>query len=632
MTESMSLHQYAEAGNKEGVAQMIAAGADINVMNDWNRSPLHFAAIGGHTEIVALLLSKGAKVNCATNRGATPLNYASRSGRTECVSLLLENGADVNCCDNANNTPLHAAITNNEVKTAIALVNNYGADVNVANRDDATPLHLASQRGFLPLMIALVEKGAKADARDVKGDTPFSCIPLSAKQSGSSVELNDMSYQLFSTILEWIYKDTVSALKQPDQVDLSFALSVLIAADKLMIKPLVAQCEAYMISNLSMTSIGSVWPEMRRSQAVLARACPELSKHTAHLVVKSWNVLGVTKAVADMKPSEMVEMLKQLAIIPFDPEQQVVQPVAAPQQSTTTPKSKSSSRKSTSSSSAPKTPSSSSSSSSSSAQSTNIASPSKTPSSPPTTDAMDKKNTEICRSLYTLIYKRKGADVFWVPVDPIALGIPNYPNIIKEPMDLQTINNRMESGTYKTIKEFANDMRLMFNNALTFNMESSPIWKTSKQLLAQFNSNYQKHFPNEKVPPVYKAPSQLAAEVLQQAPEPQTPERKRKASETSTPVKVDPHKEQAPAEKATPAKAESPTLKKYTEDERKNLMEKINDLNETQLQDILDIIDPKAIKHNEDGAEIDMYEVGDANLAQLEEFINACLKKKKNDS
>jgi hypothetical protein len=37
------------------------------------------------------------------------------------------------------------------------------------------------------------------------------------------------------------------------------------------------------------------------------------------------------------------------------------------------------------------------------------------------------------------------------PVDPIALGIPEYPNVIKVPMDLFTLAQNLEEGKYSRI-------------------------------------------------------------------------------------------------------------------------------------------------------------------------------------
>ena len=41
---------------------------------------------------------------------------------------------------------------------------------------------------------------------------------------------------------------------------------------------------------------------------------------------------------------------------------------------------------------------------------------------------------------------------------------PDYYNFIKNPMDMETINNRIKSNFYKTIKKFSADVNQMFEN------------------------------------------------------------------------------------------------------------------------------------------------------------------------
>jgi hypothetical protein len=61
---------------------------------------------------------------------------------------------------------------------------------------------------------------------------------------------------------------------------------------------------------------------------------------------------------------------------------------------------------------------------------------------------------------------------FAEPIDPVALGIPTYLTIIKQPMDFKTLYNRVVQGNVTTPLQFANEIRLIFTNCLLFNQPS----------------------------------------------------------------------------------------------------------------------------------------------------------------
>ena len=52
------------------------------------------------------------------------------------------------------------------------------------------------------------------------------------------------------------------------------------------------------------------------------------------------------------------------------------------------------------------------------------------------------------------------------PVDPAELNLPDYFEIIKNPMDLGTIKKKVENNGYKLISEFGADVRLTSANAI----------------------------------------------------------------------------------------------------------------------------------------------------------------------
>jgi hypothetical protein len=65
--------------------------------------------------------------------------------------------------------------------------------------------------------------------------------------------------------------------------------------------------------------------------------------------------------------------------------------------------------------------------------------------------------------------QKKLSWAFNEPVDPVALGIPDYPAIIKHPMDLKTIEGLLLSGAITTPDEFTALCRTVFRNAFVYN-------------------------------------------------------------------------------------------------------------------------------------------------------------------
>lgn len=66
---------------------------------------------------------------------------------------------------------------------------------------------------------------------------------------------------------------------------------------------------------------------------------------------------------------------------------------------------------------------------------------------------------------------------FREPVDPEALCIPDYLEVIKKPMDMKQIKIKLDTGEYKDPWEFVDDVWLMFENAWIYNKKNSRVYK-----------------------------------------------------------------------------------------------------------------------------------------------------------
>ena len=72
------------------------------------------------------------------------------------------------------------------------------------------------------------------------------------------------------------------------------------------------------------------------------------------------------------------------------------------------------------------------------------------------------------------------------PVDPNKLGIPDYFDIIKRPMDLTSIKRKIDNGQYKDPWEYVDDVWLMFDNAWLYNRKTSRVYRCCTKLSEVF--------------------------------------------------------------------------------------------------------------------------------------------------
>lgn len=129
--------------------------------------------------------------------------------------------------------------------------------------------------------------------------------------------------------------------------------------------------------------------------------------------------------------------------------------------------------------------------------------------------------------------KIKVSAAFKEPVDPVALNIPQYPELVKNPMDLGTMENKLKEGRYTHVREFMEDLDLIVNNSVLFNGKDHPVTQAGYNLRAYFLKGMGK-MPREGV---------------------EEPAKQAKAKKPSVPVATKPRRESRTA----PTTAKSPT-------------------------------------------------------------------------
>lgn len=168
-----SLFEAVNKGDIERLKLLISKGADVNIRDQKDMTPLHLAASNGHTDIAAILIDKGANVNARIDEYCvTPLHVAAVWGKTAVAELLLAKGADVNAQTKRGETALEFAIRNDHLDVFELLLSN-GANIEARNSWGQTPLCYAVWYGQLKMVKLLLKKGAYIDARDCSDYTPL---------------------------------------------------------------------------------------------------------------------------------------------------------------------------------------------------------------------------------------------------------------------------------------------------------------------------------------------------------------------------------------------------------------------------------------------------------------------------
>lgn len=85
------------------------------------------------------------------------------------------------------------------------------------------------------------------------------------------------------------------------------------------------------------------------------------------------------------------------------------------------------------------------------------------------------------------------SEPFLEPVDFISLGILDYPQIVKNPMDLGTvkvisIQRRLQGGHYGSFSDFRSDVTLVFDNCRQYNETGCPLYNYAEEMDSYFQA------------------------------------------------------------------------------------------------------------------------------------------------
>lgn len=95
-----------------------------------------------------------------------------------------------------------------------------------------------------------------------------------------------------------------------------------------------------------------------------------------------------------------------------------------------------------------------------------------------------------CMEVLKVLQAHQHGWVFNSPVDPVELGLPDYFEVIKQPMDLGTIRKKLENGVYHSLKEFEGHCHVTFDNAMMYNPQGSVVYNMAEEMKIKFAQDF----------------------------------------------------------------------------------------------------------------------------------------------
>lgn len=82
--------------------------------------------------------------------------------------------------------------------------------------------------------------------------------------------------------------------------------------------------------------------------------------------------------------------------------------------------------------------------------------------------------------------------VFRDAVDPVVFGLPDYFEVVKNPMHLLLVKKKLENAVYTDMASFERDVKLVFENAILYNGEDSEVGQLAHTMMGVFEKEYKK--------------------------------------------------------------------------------------------------------------------------------------------
>ncbi|CAN7066364.1 unnamed protein product [Brassica oleracea var. botrytis] len=245
-----------------------------------------------------------------------------------------------------------------------------------------------------------------------------------------------------------------------------------------------------------------------------------------------------------------------------------------------------------------------------------------------------------CSALLERLMKHKHGWVFNAPVDVKGLGLHDYFTIIEHPMDLGTVKSTLTNNMYKSPRDFAEDVRLAFHNAMTYNPPGQDVHIMAQVLLQMFEerwavieSDYNREMRFVTAYEMNLPASTMRSRLGPTMPPPPINVRNSTMDWSSRPADLQHPKPNTTTPGRTPTSARTPALKKpkanepnkrdMTYEEKQKLSGHLQNLPPDKLDAIVQIVNRRntAVNLRDEEIEVDIDSVDPETLWELDRFV-----------
>ncbi|KAK2584128.1 hypothetical protein KPH14_006564 [Odynerus spinipes] len=203
----------ASKGKADVVKYLVRIGADVTMKGEDGMTALHMAAKSGHLEVCQIILTEckvpRTLVDSVDDGGWTSLIWACEFCHADVARFLLDKKCDPLIRDAEQNIALHWSAYSGSAEITEMLLNE-GCDVNAVNVHGDTPLHIAARQDQYAVSVLLLARGAKIGEVNAAGETAVNCCTNDGDTMSAlrlNAKVNELSEHMWEKTIKILTND-----------------------------------------------------------------------------------------------------------------------------------------------------------------------------------------------------------------------------------------------------------------------------------------------------------------------------------------------------------------------------------------------------------------------------------------